>query len=185
MQGEIKTNNAAERIFSDTKIPIVTFIRCAYFMENWTVALDTLKGPEPFFFSTITPLDYRVPMVAVKDIGHAMATEVTRPEEKPQSSPYIFELHGPRDFTPLDVQAAFSKAVGKEVAVRPIGQDQLADFYSQIFPAPIVGEWVEMAKCFLLGGPAVEKLPPEAERRVVRGTTELGEATEEAVNARA
>ena len=150
-------------------------------MENWTVALDTLKDPEPFFFSTVTPLDYKVPMVAVKDIGQVMATQLITAEKQP-TSPYIFELHGPRDFTPLDVQASFSKAMGKDVAVKPIEQDQLLSFYGRVFPPSIVGEWVEMAKSFLPGGPAVENPPPEKERGVVRGKTELDEAIGEAVH---
>lgn len=146
------------------------------------MALDTLKTPEPFFFSTITPLDYNVPMVAVKDIGQTLATQLIADGER-LKSPYIFELHGPCDFAPLDVQAAFSRAVGKEVSIKPIEQDQLRAFYSQIFPPSIVGEWVEMAISFLPGGLAVEKLPPDNERGIVRGTTGLDEAIRQAFNA--
>lgn len=143
---------------------------------------DSLTKPEPSFVSTVTPLDYKIPMVAIKDIGHELATQLTTNEEQPRS-PYVFELHGPQEYTPLDVQAAFSKALKKEVAVHPIEQDQLEDFYSKIFPPSIVGEWVEMAKSFLPGSPIMEKamLPPEDERHVARGVTGLDEAIGDAV----
>jgi len=32
-------------------------------MENWMMALETVHADPPFFFSTITPLDYKIPMV--------------------------------------------------------------------------------------------------------------------------
>ncbi|OAQ75218.1 nucleoside-diphosphate-sugar epimerase [Purpureocillium lilacinum] len=149
--GEIKTNNAAERVLATTNVPSITFVRCAYFMENWTMGMDTLKAPEPFFFSTITPLDWKVPMVAVADIGSTLAAELLKEEPAP-SKPHIYELHGPRRYTPLDVQAAFSKAVGKQVAVKPVEKSELHGFYSQVFPPEIVGEWVEMSTSFLEGG---------------------------------
>ena len=63
-QGEIKTNHIAESILKDAA-PEVVFVRCVYFMENWATAMATINSPDPFFFSTITPLDYKIPMVRV------------------------------------------------------------------------------------------------------------------------
>jgi uncharacterized protein YbjT (DUF2867 family) len=149
-------------------------------MENWTMDVSTLKGSEPFFFSTVTPLDYKMPMVAVRDIGRTLATQVLTKQEN-SKSPQIFELHGPVDYTPLDVQAAFSKALGRDVAVKPIEKDQLEGFFGQVFPPAVVREWVEMTTSFLPGGPALDNLPPEEERGSVRGTVNLDEAIGEAV----
>ncbi|KAM4066184.1 NAD(P)H-binding domain-containing protein [Hirsutella rhossiliensis] len=178
--GEIKTNNMAERVFSMTAIPAVTFVRCAYFMENWTMNFDTLKAPQPFFFSTITPLDWRVPMVAVDDIGSTLAAELLN-ETIPPTKPHIFELHGPQPYTPLDVQAAFSKVLKREVAVKPVAKNELYDFFSRIFPQQIVGEWVEMAASFLPGGIMAADTINYDDVNVVRGVTELDTALAAAI----
>ncbi|KAJ6440590.1 Major facilitator superfamily domain, general substrate transporter [Purpureocillium lavendulum] len=181
--GEIKTNNAAERVFATANVPSITFVRCAYFMENWTMGMDTLKAPEPFFFSTITPLDWKIPMVAVADIGSTLASELLK-DEAPPDRPYVYELHGPRHYTPLDVQAAFSKAVGKQVAVKPVEKGELHGFYSQVFPPAIVDEWVEMSTSFLDGGAMAADKVDYTKVNVVRGQTELDEALREASPAR-
>ncbi|KAK7414435.1 hypothetical protein QQX98_006714 [Neonectria punicea] len=177
--GEIKTNHVAEQVLRSTNVPEIIFVRCAYFMENWTMSLDTLKGTEPFFFSSITPLDYKVHMVAVKDIGLTLATELTN-TSAPPSKPHILELHGPQPYTPLDVQDAFTKALGKGVAVKPVPKQDLPGFYGQIFPPEIVGDWVEMATSFLPGGVAAKDTAEDGETEVVHGKTELVEAIEAA-----
>ncbi|KAK7433352.1 hypothetical protein QQZ08_000291 [Neonectria magnoliae] len=177
--GEIKTNHVAEQVLKSTNVPEIIFVRCAYFMENWTMGLDTFKGTDPFFFSTITPLDYKVHMVAVKDIGLTLATELTK-RSAPPSKPHILELHGPQPYTPLDVQNVFSKALGKEVTVKPVPKRELPGFYAQIFPPEIVDDWVEMATSFLPGGVAAKDTAEDGETEVVHGKTELVEAIEAA-----
>ncbi|UNI15904.1 hypothetical protein JDV02_002390 [Purpureocillium takamizusanense] len=178
--GEIKTNNAAERVLATTNVPAITFVRCAYFMENWTMGMETLKAPEPFIFSTITPLDWKLPMVAVADIGSTLAAELLREASPPPSKPYIFELHGPRQYTPLDAQAAFSRAMGKQVAVKPVEKSELHGFYSQVFPPDSVGDWVEMSMSFLEGGVMAADKVDYSNVNVVHGRTELDEALKEA-----
>ncbi|TWU78492.1 hypothetical protein ED733_008965 [Metarhizium rileyi] len=161
--GEIKTNNIAERVFAETNIAEVIFVRCAYFMENWTAAPETLRGPEPFFFSTVTPLEWKLPMVAVEDIGAVIASEALKQQGSPRK-PHVFELHGPRMYSPLDVQLAFSDALGKQAGV----------------PEDVVPEWVEMATSFLPGG-VMKPGDVEEGTGVVNGKTELGDAIRSAV----
>ncbi|OAA45619.1 NAD(P)-binding domain protein [Metarhizium rileyi] len=177
--GEIKTNNIAERVFAETNIAEVIFVRCAYFMENWTAAPETLRGPEPFFFSTVTPLEWKLPMVAVEDIGAVIASEALKQQGSPRK-PHVFELHGPRMYSPLDVQLAFSDALGKQVAVRPVQREELHGFYRQVFPEDVVPEWVEMATSFLPGG-VMKPGDVEEGTGVVNGKTELGDAIRSAV----
>ncbi|KAF4983548.1 hypothetical protein FZEAL_1083 [Fusarium zealandicum] len=177
--GEIKTNHIAEQVFKSTNVAEIVYVRCAYFMENWTMALETLKAPEPFFFSTITPLDFKVAMIAVQDIGHTLATELVK-ESTSSAKPHIFELHGPRPYSALDVQQAFSQALGKEVEVKAVQREDLPGFYSQVFPPEIVGDWVEMATSFLPGGIAEKDASKPSHVEVVLGKTELKEAIEEA-----
>ena len=151
----------------------MTFVRCAYFMENWALFYDGLKAPEPYFPSLITPLDWKVPMVAVKDIGHVLAGELAITEQR-QASPYVFELHGPEDYSPLDVQDAFSEAMGQRVTIKPVEQDEIHDFYAKLFPPSIVGEWEEMARSFLPGSPVLEEMERQkADAVVVRGKDDL------------
>ncbi|PHH77597.1 hypothetical protein CDD80_424 [Ophiocordyceps camponoti-rufipedis] len=179
--GEMKTNNAAERIFTDTDIPAVIFVRCAYFMENWTANLDTLRAPKPFFYSTVTPLDWKMPMVPIDDIGSTLASQLIG-RTMPALKPHIFELHGPRLYTPLDVQQAFCSALRKQVAIKPVERAELDAFFSRIFPPQSVGEWVEMATCFLPGGVMAADSINYDDVLVQRGTTELVDAIKSAVD---
>lgn len=151
-------------------------------MENWTASIDTLKAPDPFFFSTITPLDYKVPMVAVQDIGAVLAREALAGKKTSRDSPYIYELHGPKDYDPRDVQAALSKAMGRDVAIKSVEKHQLPEFFARVFPPKVASAFVEMTVGFLPGGKMI--LEPDAvDREVVRGTTRLDEALGEIVKA--
>lgn len=143
------------------------------------MALDTLRGPEPFFFSTVTPLEWKIPMIAVEDIGSTLAAETLKQEPSPHK-PYVFELHGPRMYNSLDVQLAFSDALGKQVGVKPVAKGELHDFYKQVFPEDMVPEWVEMAVSFLPGG-VMKPGDVEEGTSVVNAKTELGDAIKVAV----
>ncbi|TVY79205.1 hypothetical protein Focb16_v009521 [Fusarium oxysporum f. sp. cubense] len=177
--GELKTNHISEEVLKTTDIPEIIIIRCSYFMENWTMSVETLKGPNPFFFSTITPLDFKIAMVAIKDIGEAMATQLTR-DWTPPTKPYVMELHGPEPYSPLDAQKAFSQALGKDVEVKGVEKENLSEFYGKIFAPQIVNEWVEMSTCFLPGGIAEKDLSKPSNVDVIYGKTTLNEALREA-----
>jgi hypothetical protein len=120
-------------------------------MENWTMNLATLKGPDSFFFSTITPVDYKIPMVSILDIGTCLAEQLTD-QANLRKKLHIVELHGPQKYSPLDVRAAFTRALGKEVDLRPVEKHHLHQFYAQIFPPTILDYWVEMAMSILPDG---------------------------------
>ncbi|KAF9775316.1 hypothetical protein IL306_006596 [Fusarium sp. DS 682] len=177
--GELRTNHISEEVLKKTNIPEIIIIRCSYFMENWTMSVETLKDSNPYFFSTITPLDFKIAMVAIKDIGEAMATQLIR-DWAPPIKPYIMELHGPEPYCPLDVQKAFSQALGNDVEVKAIEKDDLAAFYGKIFAPQIVNEWVEMTTSFLPGGIAEKDLSKPSDVDVIHGKTTLGEALREA-----
>ncbi|EGU75544.1 hypothetical protein FOPG_13698 [Fusarium oxysporum f. sp. conglutinans race 2 54008] len=177
--GELKTNHISEEVLKTTDIPEIIIIRCSYFMENWTMSVETLKGPNPFFFSTITPLDFKIAMVSIKDIGEAMATQLTR-DWTPPTKPYVMELHGPESYSPLDAQKAFSQALGKDVEVKGVEKEDLSEFYGKIFAPQIVNEWVEMSTCFLPGGIAEKDLSKPSDVDVIYGKTTLNEALREA-----
>lgn len=141
-------------------------------MENWTVNLATLKGPDPFFFSTITPADYKIPMVSISDIGTTLADQLTGEEALPEK-PYIVELHGPQKYSPLDVRAAFTQALGKEVELRPVEKDRLHQFYATIFPPTILDYWVEMATSILPDGELGTEYMLHLRASILYGHTDL------------
>lgn len=143
------------------------------------MSVETLKGPTPFFFSTITPLDFKIAMVAIKDIGEAMATQLTR-DWVPPSKLHIMELRGPEPYSPLDAQEASSQALGKDVQVKAVEKENLAEFYGNIFAPQIVNEWVEMSTCFLPGGIAEKDHSKPSDVDVIYGKITLAEALREA-----
>ncbi|KAL8367236.1 hypothetical protein RB599_010290 [Gaeumannomyces hyphopodioides] len=178
--GEILTNHAAEQVFEGTA-PEVVYVRCAYFMENWMMSLETVHQEPPFFYTTITPLDFKVPMIAVKDIGSTLAAQLLATGSAPPANPHVFELWGPEDYSSLDTQAAFAAAAGRDVEVRPVPKDGLGDFFVQAgLPPSVAKEWAEMSACFLPGG--VIEADVSRTEGVVRGKTTLHEAVKEMYN---
>ncbi|KAL2257809.1 hypothetical protein VTK26DRAFT_9151 [Humicola hyalothermophila] len=173
--GEILSNHQSEVVMKDAA-PEVVFVRCAYFMENWAMSVETVKEAG-FFFSTLTPMDYALPMIAVQDIGSTCAEELLAAGQPLASSPSIFELHGPRPYTAVDVQKAFEEASGKSVEIRPVEKDGLLDFYSAVFPPAVAKLFVEMNLSFLEGGILYEDPNPTGEVRT--GKTELVEAVKQ------
>ncbi|PLN86542.1 NAD(P)-binding protein [Aspergillus taichungensis] len=171
--GEIGTNHIAEQVLRDAA-PEVVILRAAYFMENWASGVRSVKDEEnPYFDSVVTPLDYELPMVAIKDIGSACATHLLTPTLP--ESPYILELHGPKLYSVLDVQRAFQDAVGKDVTVRPVRKQDLAAYFGQFLPPALVRPFVEMTVGFLPGGAIAREDASATGTRVQKGSTDLGE----------
>ncbi|GLA02083.1 hypothetical protein AnigIFM60653_001379 [Aspergillus niger] len=172
--GEIMTNHIAEEILKDV-VPEVVFMRCAYFMENWAPAMETVQAKQPHLFSVITPLDYEIPMVSVADIGKACATYIMAMDNP--KNPYVVEVHGPREYTAKDVQEAFQDVAGHAVELRPIEKADLPAFFGRFLPEASVGPFVEMTRSFLPGGViAKESGNSPSPDRMYRGRTELVDA---------
>ncbi len=79
----------------------VTFVRAAYFMENWGASLYALgQGALPTFLLA----DKRFPMVASHDIGTTAAKALVEGGHGKS----VIELSGPRDYTASEVAEALS-----------------------------------------------------------------------------
>ncbi|TQN73786.1 hypothetical protein CSHISOI_01638, partial [Colletotrichum shisoi] len=138
--GEIKTNYEAEQALAGAA-PEVVFVRCAYFMENWSAALETLKAEPPFFHSVVCPEDFEIPMA----LGAGSPL---------RCNPHVFDLQGPRSYSTRDVQRAFEAAAAgrRRVEIRMVEDGQLEGFFAQVFREPMAGMFAEMTRSFLPGG---------------------------------
>ena len=150
-------------------------------MKNWMGAAYTAgaSSPDPpYIASLITPLNHKLPMVAAADVGAALARQLLQTGRPLPSSPgpYAFDLWGPEDYSPRDVQRAVEAVVGKPVEVRPVEKDQLHDFFLGppfSFDPGTAAEWPEMTASMLPGGILAESLSEPL--NLIRGKTTLAE----------
>ncbi|ELX12096.1 NmrA-like family protein [Janthinobacterium sp. HH01] len=113
--GWIGMNRSFEQRLGATGIP-ATFLRAAYFMENWMpmVGHAMRSGTLPTF---LAPAQRPIPMVATIDVGSAAAALL----QAERTGTGIVTLSGPKDYAPNDVAAVISTALRKpvDVAVLP------------------------------------------------------------------
>jgi uncharacterized protein YbjT (DUF2867 family) len=108
--GPIKPLHYAEHqleVLTDAKL---TFVRAAYFLENWAPVAAAAKGGK---LPTFIRPDVAIPMVATKDIGLVAARALA--DGPPARRVDIVELAGPKEWSPADIARAFAKVVGHEV----------------------------------------------------------------------
>jgi uncharacterized protein YbjT (DUF2867 family) len=86
-----------------------TYVRAAYFAENWGAVLPVAKqdGVLPSFI----PGDLKLPMVATADIG-SLAAEALLDGPRGER---VLELSGPEDHTPKDVARVVSTILGRPI----------------------------------------------------------------------
>lgn len=102
-----------------------SIIRPTYYMSNWAELLPSVK--EKGELMSFYPADLKIPMVAPKDIGELAAHLMVE-----QNTPKLNSIHGPEMYSPNDVAAAFSKALGKNIKVKVIPKDQWKAAYKSI-----------------------------------------------------
>jgi hypothetical protein len=90
------------------------------------------------------------------------------------SDPHIFDLHGPRSYSTLDVKAALEQVTGKSSKIISIEPDKLASFYGEKVADQYAKELAEMTRAGLPGGIFVAEMAKED--GVVRGEIELVES---------
>jgi len=104
-----------EQALRDQSVP-VSVLRSAYYMSNWDTMLAEVKnGILPSMF----PADFRLPMVAPKDVASAAMELLLIPPE-----PFgVHHVEGPAAYTPAEVAQAFSTSLGREVHLDVIPRD--------------------------------------------------------------
>lgn len=100
--GPIQYLHSAERSFRNA-----TFIRAAYFIENWGSVLGAAKGDG--VLPTFEKPDTRFSMVATRDIAENAARALL------EGKAGVIELAGPADLTPAEVASTVGKLLGREV----------------------------------------------------------------------
>jgi uncharacterized protein YbjT (DUF2867 family) len=85
--------------------------RAAYYMSNWDMALEGARkdGVVPTMF----PADFKLPMVAPRDLGQAAARRLTSGLDDVG----LRNVEGPARYTMNDVARAFADALGRPVQV--------------------------------------------------------------------
>ena len=78
----------------------------------------------PSFF----PADFALPMVAPQDLGKAAARRLL----EPASETGLRYIEGPERYTPHDVAAALSHAIGKTIAVATIPREAWEKTFAQL-----------------------------------------------------
>ncbi len=163
--GPIVTLHRAEQVLRGIA-PSVTFIRAAYFLENWgsVVPVAKAQGVLPHF----GPTDVKFAQVCARDIGEAAASALVTAADGTR----VVELAGQQDWSVEDVAAAVGtllekpvKAVGAPVGAARAGLEQAG------VPAEMARLYGEMYAGIVKGLIAFER--PQG---VTRGSTPLVDA---------
>lgn len=126
-------NNAGivEAALRSGSVP-VTMLRPAWFIEN--AAGDVGAARRGAIHSYLQPLDGRLPMVSVRDIGRTVADLLM----DPQTASRIVELEGPEQYSPTDLAVMFSKALARDVPVSVVpNEDWDARFRAEGMQYPL------------------------------------------------
>jgi uncharacterized protein YbjT (DUF2867 family) len=133
--GPVLSLRDAEAAFTQGRAA-ATFLRAAYFMENWGGALfGVTKGVLPSFLLADKP----IAMVATRDIGLAAARLLA----EGGSGKRVIELAGPREYSPRDVATALARVVGKPITVQEGPEDAMEP---ALAAAGMNAEWTRLFK---------------------------------------
>lgn len=136
--GPIVTVHHAEQLLGKLA-PSVTFVRAAYFLENWGSVIPVAKaqGVLPHFGA----VDVKFPQVCTKDIGEAAVKALVNPADGTR----VVELAGKEDWSVQDVAAAVGTLLGKPVqAVSAPVEAAKAGLMQAGVPETMAGLYAEM-----------------------------------------
>ena len=101
-------------------------IRAAYYMSNWDASLASARerGVVQSFF----PADFKLPMVAPRDLGVAAAELLTQPAAEVQT----LYVEGPRGYSAADVAVCLASALGRPVEVEVVPRERWTQSYREL-----------------------------------------------------
>ncbi|MDF3835875.1 NmrA family NAD(P)-binding protein [Cupriavidus basilensis] len=171
--GWIQMNRLFEQRLGGTGIP-VTFLRAAYFMENWTPMVERAlrNGALPSF---LVPPQRLVSMVATADVGQAGADLLL--EE--WTGTRAVTLAGPEEYSPNDVAAAMEAVLKRPIGVAALPEaDWPAALVDAHFSTAALAGFTTMSQG-INSRHIAAGTDPDAEQR--RGTTPLAHVIAELV----
>jgi uncharacterized protein YbjT (DUF2867 family) len=135
--------------------------RAAYYMSNWDMALEGARkeGVVPTMF----PADFRLPMVAPRDLGQAAARRLTSGLDDVG----LRNVEGPARYTMNDVARAFADALGRPVRVVVTPREQ----WEQAFQALGFSQAAAHSYARMTGATLDAEMVPE--RETEKGPTAL------------
>jgi uncharacterized protein YbjT (DUF2867 family) len=136
--GDLSVLYEMEQALRAQPIP-VSFIRGAYYMSNWDAALETARAEG--VVHTFFPVDFKIPMVAPRDLGRAGAKLMLAPIEESA----IHYVEGPQRYSSADVAAAFTRALSKPVKAVSTPRDRWVDAFKSLgFSNPAAESYARM-----------------------------------------
>ncbi|KAF5975366.1 hypothetical protein FBULB1_7384 [Fusarium bulbicola] len=169
--GVLRVNYISDELLKDS-VPEVSIVRPTYFHEDWAHLLDAAKEETPTIYSWIAPIDYKIPLVGLKDVAENCADALLAETAKP--SPHYFNVFGPRAYGSLDLKQAVEEITGKKYELKLVEKDQLLDYWKQIVPEYYAEEFKEMTACGLADGIIAKNFVYD--ENTVRGKVELVDA---------
>ena len=120
--GPISTIAHMEKLFIEASIPL-SAVRPGYFLENIQDLMPAVLD-NGIYPSMILPLDFKIDMVATRDIGLTVADALVNP---PTVAHRVIELKGAQQYSAEDIAAELSKALNRDIAPVPIPQEAWVD----------------------------------------------------------
>jgi uncharacterized protein YbjT (DUF2867 family) len=123
--GDLGVLYEMEQHLAEQPIPS-SLIRGAYYISNWDFSLQTAN--QDGVINTFFPVDFRLPMVAPRDIGQLAARLLTEPVERTG----LYNIEAPERYSPRDVAEAFAKALQKPIEAIEIPPEQWINTMQQM-----------------------------------------------------
>ncbi|RGP76049.1 hypothetical protein FLONG3_5440 [Fusarium longipes] len=169
--GVLRLNYISDETLKDS-VPEVVIIRPTYFFEDFAYLLDAAKEENPTIHSWITPIDYKIPLVGLKDVASNTARSLL--VSSVETSPHYFNVFGPRAYGSVDLKDIVEEVTGKVFELKLVEENQLLDYWKQIVPEVYAEEFKEMTTAGLPGGVIAEDFVYD--EKTVRGEQELVDA---------
>jgi uncharacterized protein YbjT (DUF2867 family) len=123
--GDLGVLYEMEEMLAAQPIPY-NIIRGAYYYTNWDMQLESARSEGKVY--SLLPEGFKLGMVAPADIARLAFDLITT--DNPNKGPHF--ITGPEDYSPADVAAAYSTALGKPVEVVTTPESEWAASLEQV-----------------------------------------------------
>eukprot|EP01100_Stratorugosa_tubuloviscum_P014046 TRINITY_DN728_c1_g1_i1.p1 TRINITY_DN728_c1_g1~~TRINITY_DN728_c1_g1_i1.p1 ORF type:complete len:304 (+),score=137.83 TRINITY_DN728_c1_g1_i1:122-1033(+) len=121
------TGNIITTYIMDQKIAKLniqkSFIRAAYFLENWANPIAALKNNPNQLSSFVIPIDLKLPMITNEDIAITSVNEMLDISSIELNKTKIIELEGETHISPIEIANILSKLTNTSIQAQPIPRE--------------------------------------------------------------